>query len=79
MFKSMGFKVSISMFFVLLISFIIVQVVLNLDFKNTANKMSQANLNSISVSVFQTMRMAMNLGDPEKFKMLLKKQKNRRN
>lgn len=75
MFKSMGFKVSISMFFVLLISFIIVQVVLNLDFKNTANKMSQANLNSISVSVFQTMRMAMNLGDPEQIQDAIKEAK----
>lgn len=30
--------------------------------------MSRANLNTVSTSVFQTMRMAMNLGDPEKIK-----------
>ncbi|MFQ6341936.1 methyl-accepting chemotaxis protein [Campylobacter sp. VTCC 70190] len=66
MFKSIGFKVSAAIFVVLLISFIIMHIILNLDFKNTADKMSRANLNTISTSVFQTMRMAMNLGDPEK-------------
>lgn len=68
MFKTMGFKVSAAIFVVLLISFIVMQVILNLDFKNTANKMSRANLDTVSTSVFQTMRMAMNLGDPEKIK-----------
>lgn len=68
MFKTIGFKVSAAIFVVLLISFIVMQVILNLDFKNTANKMSKANLNTVSTSVFQTMRMAMNLGDPEKIK-----------
>lgn len=68
MFKTIGFKVSAAIFVVLLISFIVMQVILNLDFKNTANKMSRANLNTVSTSVFQTMRMAMNLGDPEKIK-----------
>ena len=65
MFKTIGFKVSAAIFVVLLISFIVMQVILNLDFKNTANKMSRANLNTVSTSVFQTMRMAMNLGYPE--------------
>ncbi|EAL2814864.1 hypothetical protein A0V20_06730 [Campylobacter jejuni] len=68
MFKTIGFKVSAAIFVVLLISFIVMQVILNLDFKNTANKMSRANLDTVSTSVFQTMRMAMNLGDPEKNK-----------
>ncbi|EAJ2384777.1 methyl-accepting chemotaxis protein [Campylobacter jejuni] len=68
MFKTIGFKVSAAIFVVLLISFIVMQVILNLDFKNTANKMSRANLDTVSTSVFQTMRMAMNLGDPEKIK-----------
>lgn len=68
MFKTIGFKVSAAIFVVLLISFIVMQVILNLNFKNTANKMSRANLNTVSTSVFQTMRMAMNLGDPEKIK-----------
>ncbi len=43
MFKTIGFKVSAAIFVVLLISFIVMQVILNLDFKNTANKMSRAN------------------------------------
>lgn len=73
--KTIGFKVSAVIFVVLLISFIVMQVILNLDFKNTANKMSRANLDTVSTSVFQTMRMAMNLGDPEKLKKPLKMQK----
>lgn len=73
--KTIGFKVSAVIFVVLLISFIVMQVILNLDFKNTANKMSRTNLDTVSTSVFQTMRMAMNLGDPEKLKKPLKMQK----
>lgn len=53
MFKTIGFKVSAAIFVVLLISFIVMQVILNLDFKNTANKMSRANLDTVSTSVFQ--------------------------
>ena len=68
MFRSIGFKVSAAIFVVLLISFILMQVILNLDFKNTADKMSRENLDTISTSVFQTMRMAMNLGDADKIK-----------
>lgn len=68
MFKSIGFKVSATIFSILLISFVVVWFVLNLDFKNTADKMGRENLDTISTSVFQTMRMAMNLGDPEKIK-----------
>ncbi|WP_180340036.1 hypothetical protein [Campylobacter jejuni] len=48
MFKTIGFKVSAAIFVVLLISFIVMQVILNLDFKNTANKMSRANLDTVS-------------------------------
>ena len=68
MFKSIGFKVSAAIFSILLISFVVVWFVLNLDFKNTADKMGRENLDTISTSVFQTMRMAMNLGDSEKIK-----------
>lgn len=66
MFRTIGFKVSAAIFVVLVLSFIAMQLILNLDFKNTADKMSKSNLNTVSSSVFQTMRMAMNLGDPEK-------------
>ncbi|EFC32665.1 methyl-accepting chemotaxis protein [Campylobacter jejuni] len=76
MFKTIGFKVSTAILVVLFISFIIMQVILNLDFKNTANKMSRANLDTVSTSVFQTMRMAMNLGDPEKIKEAIEDAKN---
>lgn len=72
MFRTIGFKVSAAIFVVLVLSFIAMQLILNLDFKNTADKMSKSNLNTVSSSVFQTMRMAMNLGDPEKFKKPLK-------
>ncbi|TKX29406.1 methyl-accepting chemotaxis protein [Campylobacter sp. MIT 12-5580] len=66
MFKNIGFKISAVTFIVLLVSFIIVQVILYLDFKNTFSKMSRENLDTISTSVFQTLKMAMNLGDSQK-------------
>lgn len=66
MFRSIGSKVSVAVFAVLLTSFIVIQLILSLDFKNTADRMSKDNLNMIGTSVFQTIRMAMNLGDPEK-------------
>ena len=66
MFKTIGFKVSIAVFGVLLVSFVAIQFILTLDFRNTADKMSRDNLDMISASVFQTMRMAMNLGDRDK-------------
>ena len=68
MFKSIGFKVSAAIFAILFISFVVVWFILNLDFKNTATKMGRENLETVSTSIFQTMRMAMNLGDPEKIK-----------
>lgn len=40
MFRTIGFKVSAAIFVVLLLSFIAMQFILNLDFKNTADKMS---------------------------------------
>ena len=66
MFKSIGFKVSAVVCGVLLVSFVIIQFIISIDFKNTADRMSRANLDMIGTSVFQTMRMAMNLGDREK-------------
>ncbi|TKX30678.1 methyl-accepting chemotaxis protein [Campylobacter estrildidarum] len=68
MFKTIGFKVSSAVFIVLLFSFVIMQIIVSFDFKNTANQMSKENLNTASNLVFQTMRMAMNLGDPDKIK-----------
>jgi len=66
MFKSIGFKISTAIFAVLFTSFIAVLFIINFNFKNIANTMSKANLDTISASVFQTMRMAMNLGEAEK-------------
>lgn len=66
MFKSIGFKVSAVVCGVLLASFIIIYFILNEDFKNTAARMSRTNLYMLSTLVFQTMRMAMNLGEREK-------------
>lgn len=52
MFRTIGFKVSAAIFVVLVLSFIAMQLILNLDFKNTADKMSKSNLNTVSSSVF---------------------------
>ncbi|MBZ7937309.1 MULTISPECIES: methyl-accepting chemotaxis protein [Campylobacter] len=68
MFKTIGFKVSSAVFVVLLFSFVIMQIIVSFDFKNTTNKISKENLNIVSNLAFQTMRMAMNLGDPDKIK-----------
>lgn len=46
----------------------IIQIIVSFDFKNTTNKISKENLNIVSNLAFQTMRMAMNLGDPDKIK-----------
>lgn len=67
-FKTIGFKVSSAVFVVLLFSFVIMQIIVSFDFKNTTNKISKENLNIVSNLAFQTMRMAMNLGDPDKIK-----------
>lgn len=64
MFKSIGAKISLAMISTLLISFIIMQIILQKDSQQTTDRISRANLDTLSTSVFQTLRMAMNLGDP---------------
>ncbi|TDJ87298.1 methyl-accepting chemotaxis protein [Campylobacter volucris] len=64
MFKSIGAKISLAMILTLLISFIIMQMILQKDSQETTNRISRANLDTLSTSIFQTLRMAMNLGDP---------------
>ncbi|TXE78874.1 HAMP domain-containing protein [Campylobacter peloridis] len=64
MFKSIGAKISLAMILTLLISFIIMQIILQKDSQQTTDRISRANLDTLSTSVFQTLRMAMNLGDP---------------
>ncbi|WP_069106938.1 hypothetical protein [Campylobacter volucris] len=64
MFKSIGVKISLAMVLTLLISFIIMQMILQKDSQETTNRISRANLDTLSTSIFQTLRMAMNLGDP---------------
>ncbi|MCH3689336.1 hypothetical protein LZB76_01345 [Campylobacter lari] len=64
MFKSIGAKISLAMISTLLISFIIMQIILQKDSQQTTDRISRAHLDTLSTSVFQTLRMAMNLGDP---------------
>lgn len=51
MFRTIGFKVSAAIFVVLVLSFIAMQLILNLDFKNTADKMSKSNLNTVPTNL----------------------------
>ncbi len=71
--KSIGLKITITLVVVLLICFSITQFVILGEFKKSSLKLTQNNLNMLSSSVFQTMRGAMNVGDPQIIKDALKK------
>lgn len=72
MFKSIGMKISLAMISTLLISFIIMQIILQKDNQNNLGKISHSNLETLSTSVFQTLRMAMNLGDSQIIEQAIK-------
>ncbi|WP_024955673.1 methyl-accepting chemotaxis protein [Sulfurospirillum arcachonense] len=70
--KSIGLKIAFTLIPVLLISFIVLQFVIVNEFEKSSVSQSKRNLDSFSQSVFQTVRVAMNLGDPALIKKSLK-------
>ncbi len=69
--KSIGLKIAFTLIPVLLICFTILQFVIVNEFQKSSTKQSERSLNTFSQSVFQTVRAAMNLGDPEMIKKSL--------
>ncbi len=69
--KSIGLKIAFTLIPLLLISFMVLQYFIVSEFKNSSMEQSIRSLNSFSKSVFQTVRVAMNLGDPELIKKSL--------
>ena len=69
--KSIGLKIAFTLIPVLLISFIILQFVIVNEFQKSSLEQSRRSLNTFSQSVFQTVRAAMNLGDPAMIKKSL--------
>ncbi len=70
--KSIGLKIAFTLIPVLLISFIILQFVIVNEFQKSSIQQSERSLNTFSQSVFQTVRAAMNLGDPAMIEKSLK-------
>ncbi|WP_458699487.1 methyl-accepting chemotaxis protein [Sulfurospirillum sp. 1307] len=70
--KRIGLKIAFTLIPVLLISFIVLQYFIVSEFKSASLEQSKRSLNSFSQSVFQTVRAAMNLGDPEQIDQALK-------
>jgi len=62
--RSMGIKIIAMLAGVLLVSFGVMQFVFISEFKNSSLQQSENNLNMLGKSVFQTIRNAMNFGDP---------------
>ncbi len=71
--KSIGMKITISLITVLVVCFSVTQFVIVDEFKKSSLKLSEDGLNMLSSSMFQTMREAMNAGDPQTIKNVLKK------
>jgi len=69
--KSIGLKIAFTLIPVLLVSFIILQFVIVNEFQKSSLEQSRRSLNTFSQSVFQTVRAAMNLGDPAMIKKSL--------
>ncbi len=69
--KSIGFKIAFTLIPVLLVCFIVLQFVIVNEFKRSSIQQSERSLNIFSQSVFQTVRAAMNLGDPAMIKKSL--------
>ena len=62
--KNIGLKISLSIIPLLLVSFIVMQYVIINEFKGASLQQTQSNLTMLGKSVFQTLRSAMNFGDP---------------
>ncbi len=69
--KSIGLKIAFALIPVLLVSFTILQFVIVNEFQKSSLQQSERSLKIFSQSVFQTLRVAMNLGDPEMIKKAL--------
>jgi len=69
--KSIGLKIAFTLIPVLLVSFIILQFIIVNEFQKSSMQQSERSLNTFSQSVFQTVRAAMNLGDPAMIKKSL--------
>lgn len=70
--KSIGFKIAFTLIPILLVSFIILQFFIISTVKDSSVKQSKESLASLSHSVFQTVRAAMNLGDRDMIAQSLK-------
>ena len=62
--KSIGLKISLSLIPVLIVSFVVLQFTIIYSFKDASLQLTEQNLNMLGKSVFQTIRSAMNSGDP---------------
>ena len=62
--RSMGVKIIVMLVAILLVSFAVMQFVFIREFRLSSLQQSQNSLNMLGVSVFQTVRSAMNFGDP---------------
>jgi len=69
--KSIGLKIAFTLIPILLISFIVLQFVIVNEFQKSSISQSERSLNTFSQSVFQTVRAAMNIGDPAMIKKSL--------
>jgi len=62
--KNIGLKISLVIVPVLFVSFVVMQYVIINEFKGASLQQTQSNLTMLGKSVFQTLRSAMNFGDP---------------
>lgn len=69
--KSIGLKIAFTLIPVLFVSFVVLQFVIVNEFQKSSINQSKRSLNTFSQSVFQTVRAAMNLGDPAMIKKSL--------
>ena len=69
--RSIGLKIAFTLIPILLISFTVLQFAIVNEFKKSSMEQSKSSLNSFNQSVFNTVRVAMNLGDPAVIKKSL--------
>lgn len=63
--RSMGIKIVVMLVAILLVSFAVMQFVFIREFRLSSLQQSQDSLDRLGISVFQTVRSAMNFGDPD--------------
>ncbi|NWF66626.1 MAG: methyl-accepting chemotaxis protein, partial [Campylobacterales bacterium] len=62
--KSIGVKITMVLIPILVISSIVLQFLIVSNFKSNSLELSEKNLDMLSKSIFQTIRVTMNMGDP---------------